>query len=455
MISFLRPAAASSHAHQRYRRAAYSAIATVAGRGVSMAAGLITVPLTIAYLGPERYGIWMTISSRVSFITFADFGIGNGLVNALSRAHGKNDHKKAREYVSSAFYSLSAIALLFGALFAGVYPVIPWERVLNIKSAAAGAESGLAVAIFVACTLLGIVVGIVQKIYVGYQEGYINQVWMIGGNLAGLLLLVLCIYLRLGLPYLVLVFAGAPLLAMLLNGFVLFGWSKKDLLPVPHEMNRTAMQELMKRGLYFFIIQACYVIGFTTDNMVIAQTVGPEAVAEYAVPYKLYSILPTVLTMIIAPLWPAYGEAVARGDYQWIRNTLNKTMKMTFGLMIPCIVVLTLLGSDIVSLWVRGAVRPSFLIMTGIAVQTMAVSVATPLAIFLNGADALKLQVGLGITQAVLAFCFKIVLARLFGTAGVPWATGLTHIIFWIIPITFLIPRFLRGIERKSLSARS
>lgn len=69
---------------ERYRRAALTALASVAARAVTIVTSLLTVRLTIRYLGAERYGLWMTATSVVSLLMFADFGIGNGLMTNIS-----------------------------------------------------------------------------------------------------------------------------------------------------------------------------------------------------------------------------------------------------------------------------------------------------------------------------------------------------------------------------------
>src|SRR5208283_4384594 len=63
---------------ERYRRAALTTLTSVLARVITVSTSLITVRLTIRYLGTERYGLWMTITSVVSFLIFADLGIGNG-----------------------------------------------------------------------------------------------------------------------------------------------------------------------------------------------------------------------------------------------------------------------------------------------------------------------------------------------------------------------------------------
>jgi len=438
------------HSRERLRKVVLSAGSSALARVISMSTGLITVPLTLGYLGVERYGLWMTISSLASFVTFADFGIGNGLINALGHAHGKDDMKSAQGHISSAFFSLTGIALFLGALFALIYSFIPWARVFNVKAAAAVAESGPAFAVFVACSLLSIPTGIIQKIHVGYQETYTNNIWMIFGNLLALAMLLLFIKGQFSLPLLVLAFTGAPLLANFLNGTVLFGLTRRNLFPRVRHISRQSSKDLLNTGLYFFVIQACFVVTFTTDNIVIAQVLGAKAVAEYAVPYKLFSIGPMLLGMMIVPLWPAYSEAIARGDIPWVRSTLRNSSWLALGCILPFSIMLTVFGPLIVKVWVSGAVNSPMLLLASMALQTIATTVALPLAMFLNGAGILKLQLWLGVVQAAFGIIAKIMLAKTIGVAGVPLATGLAQMLFWILPVMALLPRFFREIEAKN-----
>ena len=71
-------------AKERHRRIVLSAIASAMAKIISITTALISVPLTLHYLGPERYGMWMTISSLAALLAFADLGIGNGMLNAIA-----------------------------------------------------------------------------------------------------------------------------------------------------------------------------------------------------------------------------------------------------------------------------------------------------------------------------------------------------------------------------------
>jgi len=86
---------ASDRSHERYRRAALSGSTMLLGRVLSAVSSLLTVRLTFHYLGAERYGMWMTISSVVLMLGSADLGLSNGLVNLIADAAGRGDERRA------------------------------------------------------------------------------------------------------------------------------------------------------------------------------------------------------------------------------------------------------------------------------------------------------------------------------------------------------------------------
>src|SRR5690349_12437842 len=63
------PADASTptgRSRERFRRIGLTTASSIAARGISFATSLITVPLTLHYLGTERYGLWATLSSIIA-----------------------------------------------------------------------------------------------------------------------------------------------------------------------------------------------------------------------------------------------------------------------------------------------------------------------------------------------------------------------------------------------------
>ena len=63
---------------------------------------MILVPLTINYVNPTRYGIWLTLSSVIGWCGFFDIGFGNGLKNRFAEARASCNTERARIYLSPA-----------------------------------------------------------------------------------------------------------------------------------------------------------------------------------------------------------------------------------------------------------------------------------------------------------------------------------------------------------------
>ena len=109
----------------RSKEAVKNIIISTIARGVSMICSLLLVPITINYVNPTRYGIWLTLSSIISWILLFDFGLGNGLRNRFAEAKAKGDMELVRQYVSTTYYTLGAIMLVLFIVVAIANPG-PW-----------------------------------------------------------------------------------------------------------------------------------------------------------------------------------------------------------------------------------------------------------------------------------------------------------------------------------------
>ena len=141
--------------HERFRRASLSSAASAAAKGIALVTTLVSVPLTLGYLGGERFGVWMTLSAIVALLGFTDLGIGNSLLNGVAHAAGRDDRILFRTNVSNGVAMLVAVAAGSGLVFAAVYDHVPWAKLFNVESVSARDEVGAAAAVLVVCFLIG------------------------------------------------------------------------------------------------------------------------------------------------------------------------------------------------------------------------------------------------------------------------------------------------------------
>ena len=62
---------------------------------VGMIVSFIYTPMLLAYLGEEKYGIWITVLTVINWINYFDVGIGNGLRNCLASEVGQRKYDEA------------------------------------------------------------------------------------------------------------------------------------------------------------------------------------------------------------------------------------------------------------------------------------------------------------------------------------------------------------------------
>lgn len=434
-------ATSGGRSQERYRRIALSALASAGARGVAILTTLVSVPLTLNYLGPERYGLWMIISSFIAFLGLSNFGLGAGLRNALAEAHGQEDRETAAQYVSGAFGMLAGISLLLALIFGLLYPFIPWPRLFNVTSAQAIAEAGPAVLVFFFCFLLKQFLSLIDNIQIGYQEGYKNSLWVGLGNVLGLAGVLTAIYLKAGLPWLVLAMAGGPLLGALLNGFFLFSYERPWLLPRWAKPSPAALKKVTHIGMLFFVLQIANILGNESNNLVLAQMLGAATVTQFNVPMKLFYFTPFILSFFLDPLWPAYGEALARRDVAWIKKTFVRSIILALSVNLPATVLLVAFAPKILYFWVGDKVTPSFSLLAGLGIWTVLNSALGPLAMLLNGTNAINFQMICWLLNGVVNLALSITLVHFIGISGVIFGSVISFILCVLIPSTFYVPR--------------
>jgi O-antigen/teichoic acid export membrane protein len=436
-------------ARERQRRIALTALASALARAIGLLTNLITVPLAIGYLGGERYGLWMTITSLVAMLSFLDLGIANGLISAIGEAHGRNDREEVRRYISAATCMLSLSCVILLGLFALAYPWLPWQRLLNVKDASTAHDGAMAAATLVTCFALGLPLSLVWRIHAGFQEGFEAALWGAAGSVVSLVGVVLMIVLRESLPWLVAASAAGPLLAALANGVVL-SLRRPWLRPHLSSITSNAVRRVFRQGLLFFAIHLTMVIGYQSDNYVIAQVLGPAQVTQYAVPLYLFNLAPLLLNLALAPLWPAYAEAAACGDADWVRRTLKRSVNLALLVTGPPALILVLFGAPIMHLWVGDKVVPTFELLLALGLLSMIMAISNALSMFMNGLNFLGLQVIGGSIMAVANIGLKIVLAREIGVSGVAYATAVAQVLCILIPCMVYVPRVLMTVERRA-----
>ena len=402
-----------------------------------LATTIISVPLTFRYLGTDRYGLWMTVTSFVLFLGFADFGVGNGLVAAVSEAHGKDDEQLARRQVSCGFFLLCFIALGILLLLSLVYPFVPWGRLYGTSTSLAGHEAGPATAILIVCTALSMPLGTVLRVQLGYQQGFAGDLWNAAGNALALAGIVFVTHVRGGLPTLVLAVAGAPVLLTAGNWCVQFFRVRPGLRPKFSLFERKGAFHLATIGGLFFIQQCFGLVYYVSDNIVIAQTMGSAQVARFAVMQRIFS-MGLVAQYFMVPLWPAIGEAIARRDLAWAHRIVRRAVVISLALGTLCGLSLLFASRYLMKRWAAVDVGGIDWLRAGFAVWVVLVGYIAAMNAILNQPAVMVRHLKLFGAGSLASLALKILFARHGSLSGVVWGTVLGFGAVYLVPATRL-----------------
>jgi len=431
--------AAEDRARERQRRVLLTAGASALAKAVSMATMLVSVPLTLHYLGEERYGMWITISSFALMLSFADFGIGNGLLTAVSRANGRDDMGEVRTYVSTGAFVLGVIGLVAALIGLIAVPLVNWVGVFRLAGAQAMREAEPAMLSFALCFAASIPLTLIQRVQFGLQRGFLSSLWQCASSLAVLASVLTAVSMRAPLFGLVLAFLGPPLVVGLINSLVFFTMQMPRIAPALRGVSSRHAREILRMGGMFFVLQVTVAVAYLSDSFVISRILGAAHVTDYSIADRMFSVVSLLIGFVVVPLWPAFGEALERGDTAWARRTLIRGTVLSFLIAGTFGIVLTLLSSFLIRIWIGNGVTVPLLLIAGFALWRVIEATVQTAAMFLNALQAVRFQVVTALCTAVVAISAKIYLLPHLGVSAMPWITICVYLTFTGFPLTWYV----------------
>lgn len=441
-------------ARQRYRRILWTAAAGGMSRFAQVIVILVSVPLTLNYLGAERYGLWVTVTSIMAMLGFCDFGLGSGILNAITRARATGSDELLRAIVSSGLSGLILISLGLGTLFFIAYPWVNWAAVYGVTSSSAAADAGPLTALLVATFLAGLPLALVRHVQFGLQEGFRSNAWDGFGSVLSLALIVSTVMLKLDLIWLAMAVAISPIVARLMNALTYLIQGRRWLSPHWRSVDFALMLRLIRFGQLFFVIQVSALIAYQSDNLIVANILGSNQVPQYSVPLQLFMI-PSIFTgLILMGLWPAYGDALARGEIDWIRRAFATTMTYLLWGSILFSVVLYFIAPVVITAWVGPTITPSRQLLLGMSIWSTMSVVGSTLSTVLNGLHVVRFQVITVTLMALSNIALSIYLVHRIGVSGAIYGTIISYTIFALLPTAIYVPKLLKRLSSDRVDTR-
>ena len=403
---------------ERTVKAKKNILASVLLKGIDAMTYLLLVPVTLGFLNPYEYGIWLTLSSILMWINSFDVGLGNGMRNMLAISEAKGDHKLSRIYVSTTFFMLivmMGVLIIIGSIVA---PFIDWYFILSTSPEKVPCLIDIVYLTFIifCCNFVFKFVG---NVYLAMQLPAINNLMVVGGHVLSLVIILILTKLIQGsLLWVAVIYSSAPLIVYIIAYPITFYKIYPYLLPSINQVRFAYIKNLFNIGINFFILQLSGILLFSFANLLISHMFGPESVTPYNISYRYFSIVPMVINLILAPMWSATTDAYTKGDIEWIRKTIKSIQKILICVSIG-LGFMVIISEFVYRIWVGTEVTIPMLMSVLMGLYVLILIWSITYANFLNGLGKLKLQMINTLIVAILFVPLCYGLGQHFGILGI------------------------------------
>lgn len=399
-------------------RAKKNILASISLKGIDSIVYLLLVPVTLGYLNPYEYGIWLTLNSILMWINSFDIGLGNGMRNKLAIAIAKGDRSLGRAYVSTTFYMLVLLMCALIGLGTVCKPYIDWFSILSTTpDMVPHLDEIVYVAFVIFC--LNFIFKFIGNVYLAMQMPAVNNLMVVGGHLLSLIIIFILTKTTPGsLFWVAVIYSASPLLIYLIAYPITFYRIYPYLKPSIKQFRWMYLKDLFCIGVQFFLLQLSAILLFAFANILISHIFGPESVTPYNIAYRYFSIVPMAMSLILTPMWSATTDAYSKGDIEWIRRSMHNVHKvlliMTLGLFIMVVA-----SNFIYRIWVGAEIKIPLVLSSLIACYVGIIVYSMSYSQFLNGLGVLRLQTINTVTVAILFLPLCYTLGRIWGVAGI------------------------------------
>lgn len=402
-------------------------------KGINILTSLLIVPLTVGYVNPTRYGIWLTLSSIIGWLAYFDLGFGNGFRNRFTEAKAKGDTKLAKEYVSTTY---AVLTLLFSVILIVVLlinNILSWSEILNIDNSY-DEELKLVFSILACFFCINIVASIFTTMITADQKPALADLIKTIGQVFTLACIFILTKTTAGnLSLLALAYSGIPCVLLILVSLIMFRREPyRDVSPSFRYVRFFLSKQIIGLGGQFFVIMIAMLVIYQFINIILTRIEGPDSVTQYNIAQKYYSIVFMVANIILTPFWSAFTDAYVKKDLMWMKNVLVKLEKLWI-ITIPVLILMVLFSDVFFKLWIGDSVVVPKTLSIFVALYVLFQTGSNVYMLLINGTSKVRMQLIVYVCGAIVAIPLMSICCKSYGVEGILFVPTLVYVAQMII----------------------
>jgi len=401
---------------------------------LAMLLSLVAVPLYLQWLGQERYGLLLTGMAFGSYLMFADGGLTWASMLLIAEASGREDRVEIASIVKCSLSLAGCSTLLVAVIVTGL--VMSLKLMSPVAWLPSHPEfSGLLIVLGLS-TGLNLLFSPFYNLLFGLQDAHLATAYQGVGRLVGTLLMLVIARQGCSLAW---IFAGNVFGGLLVSLAVAWHCRRRHSWAFSHGSfwNGAQIRRQLRMSVKSFIMQIGSILWGTAPVLAISGAAGPQAVPAYTVPVALLNAPFGLLTSFCANLQAGYGEAMGRGDREWITKTIAALLRKAALLIGLLGTGYMLLAEAFIGLWTHGHLQSDPLMLLSALVI---VSMGTVLSFFryaLTGINRHRNAALADLICGLLCFVFVFLSVRFHGPGWVGAGVAVAVILSsgWMLPV--------------------
>lgn len=411
----------------RARMAQKNIILLFLNKGIAALISLQLIPAAIGYVDATQYGIWITLSSIVAWMIYFDMGLTHGFRNGFATAKANCDISLAKEYIATSYAILAMVFFIVMIIGLISNHFISWSSILNVDKNLDSTLRNVFV-ITVVFLSLQMVLNLFTTLLIADQKpAFAGFITTIGQLCALLAIYILTFFTKGNLIYLAFALMGIPTILLGITTILLFQTKYKIYAPSIKKINWSLSKRILGLGGKFFIIQLSMLFIFQFSNLIISRVMGAEAVTNYNIAYRYFSIIYIIMGIIFLPFWSSFTDAYTKGELGWMKSMYNKLSKVWI-LTIPIFIGMLTISPYVYKYWLANGIQINFSLSLAMGLNMIILSRANLYMYCINGTGKVFLQMIIYIFFSLISIPMMFILSKQWGYLGIIFVSSLVYL---------------------------
>ncbi|HML70286.1 MAG TPA: MATE family efflux transporter [Macellibacteroides fermentans] len=388
-------------------------------KGTLLLANFVVISITLDLLSTKIYGVWITLYTTISWLSFFDLGLGNGMRNlfAVNRAIGNQE--KNKQLVSTSYIIVLGIALIL--LIVGL-PFVYYAdiaRFFNISDIAIP-DLRCVLSLLVVVTSLQLITKLINSIFLADQKPALSSLIDCSGVVCSLLLLFILKDRLVGSLFnLALIITLPTFIISFIVTLFAFNKNYRKLKPSLKCFNLKISNKLINLGLRFFLIQLSALIILQGSNIIILKFIGAEEVSVFSLVYKYFNVIVTIFTLVLTPYWSFFTDSYAKNNYNQLKQGFKQLLISWLAISMVGVVMWIALPFSF-KIWLNQELDIPAYLPVSLLLFSIFSNLGSVFIYFLNGTSSyLNFQLVIVLAFAALLYPLSAYLLPTYGVLGV------------------------------------